>query len=415
MHHNINVNLGNLVLSLSDAIDLASPQINHHQQRTAYIVWQMCEQNKTPDKIMEHYFIAALLHDIGALSIEEKINLRNHEVENAELHCLRGSILLDKIPWLNEAGKLIRFHHREWQNWNESIDDPVVFGSQMIFLADFIERQINNEVDILNQNQSIITKLRENTGRSFHPMLEELFLAVSTREEFWMDLVSPRLYSILLNEGPFRNIRIEFLDITVISELFRNIIDFRSRFTSTHSSGVAACASILSRIFGLTEAETELMNVAGNIHDLGKLVIPNIILDKPGALSEEERNIMKCHTYYTYHIVSTIDGLEKIAEWGAFHHERLDGSGYPFHCKEHRIDTNARIMMVADIFTALAENRPYRVAMSRNEICKIFKSFADRDLLDRKIINLVFENFEEIHSYVIEKQAQTQEYYEKQF
>lgn len=409
------VNLGNLVLSLSDAMDLASPSLNQHQQRTAYIVWQMGRVSNISTEKLEQYFIAALLHDIGALSLEEKITLRNYEVDDVERHCILGSYLLNETPWFKEASKIIRYHHREWQQWDESIENPIVFASQLIFLADFVERQINRSVHILNQNEDIITALKECTGIIFHSQLVDLFLSISNKEEFWLDLVSPRLYSILLNDGPFQKTKIEISDISQISELFRNIIDFRSRFTSTHSSGVAACASILSRMFGLTEVETKLMEVAGNIHDLGKLVIPNSILEKPGPLSTEERNIMKSHTYYTYYIINSIHGLNNIAEWGASHHERLDGSGYPFHCTASSISTNARIMMVADIFTALCEDRPYRKAMSRKEITKIIKSFSERALLDKNIINLLFNNYNEVYSHVLEKQAQTREYYEHYF
>ncbi|NOZ68666.1 MAG: HD domain-containing protein, partial [Deferribacteres bacterium] len=186
-------------------------------------------------------------------------------------------------------------------------------------------------------------------------------------------------------------------------------------FTATHSSGVAAAASILSRIFGLTEKETGLMEVAGNLHDIGKLAIPNDILDKPGKLSKEEFAVIRSHTYYTYSVINTIGGLQQIAEWAAYHHEKLDGSGYPFHCTYDELGTGSRIMMVADLFTALAEDRPYRAGMSREGIIQIIKQLADRKLLDRRIVNILFENFDEISSHVSEKQAVVKEFYENQF
>jgi HD-GYP domain-containing protein (c-di-GMP phosphodiesterase class II) len=415
MRNTIMVNFGNLVLSLSDAMDLSNSLLHQHQQRTAFMVWKMGEAGGIQKEFLEQCFIAALLHDIGALSLEEKINLRNYELDDVERHCIIGNILLEKIPWFGNAGKLIRYHHKEWQKWDQTIENDIVFGSQLISLADFIERQITPEPDILNQRYNIINNLKNISGTQFHPQLVELFTDISEIEEFWLDLVSPRLYSILLNNGPFRDIQIDFENITLISELFRNIIDFKSRFTSTHSSGVAACASILSKIFGLTEKETELMYVAGNIHDLGKLAVPNSILEKPGKLSAYEFNIMKSHTYHSYSIISTITGLKDIAEWAAFHHEKLDGSGYPFHCKEYELSTNSRIMMVADIFTALAENRPYRKAMSREEITDILNNFSERKLLDSNITDLVLNNYNEIHSYVLDKQENAREHYEKQF
>ena len=415
MQQNITVNLGNLVLSLSDAMDLASPSLIEHQQRAAFVVWEMGKAARVSNKKLEEIFLAALLHDIGAFSLEEKIAIRNFEVKNVEDHCIRGEILLSNIPWLKDSSKIIRFHHKEWQHWNESIENSLVLESQLLFLADYTERQIRRDQYILHQYEDIISKIESLSGSLFHPQVVDLFLTISNREEFWLDLVSPRLNILLLNEGPFRKIDLDLSDILLISELFRNIIDFRSRFTSTHSSGVAASASMLSRIIGLTEAEIGFMEVAGNLHDIGKLAIPNSILEKPGKLTKEEMAVMKSHTYYTYFVINTIGGLNQITEWAAYHHEKFDGSGYPFHCTAGELSVGARILMVADIFTALTEDRPYRKGMSKDGVVQIIRQFSDRQLLDAKIINLLFENYEEILHYVSEKQATAREFYESQF
>ncbi len=415
MQRRITVNLGNLILSLSDAMDLADSSLILHQQRTALIVWEMGKAAGFKEDKLERIFIGALLHDIGAFSLEEKISLRNFEVGNVEDHCIRGEALLAQIPWLRNSAGIIRFHHKPWQDFAESIEDTVVFESQLLCIADYVERKIDRDRYILHQYEGIIQKIKSRAGTMFHPEIVELFLTISLREEFWLDLASPRLYSLLLNEGPFRKIEINFPDISAISELFRNIIDFRSRFTSTHSSGVAASASMLSKVFGLTETEIGLMEVAGNLHDLGKLAIPNSILNKPGQLTKEEMLIMKSHTYYTYAVINTIGGLQQIAEWAAYHHEKLDGSGYPFHCNAEELNTGARIMMVADVFTALTEDRPYRKGMSKDSVIKILQQFSKRKLLDTRIIDLLFDNYQEISSHVSEKQADTRDFYEKQF
>ena len=156
------------------------------------------------------------------------------------------------------------------------------------------------------------------------------------------------------------------------------------------------------------------MEVAGNFHDIGKLVIPNSILDKPAGLTKEEMALMKSHTYYTYAVINTIGGIRNIAEWAAYHHERLDGSGYPFHCKADDLSTGARILAVADIFTALAEDRPYRKGMPRPEIVRILKQFSAGGLLDARIVSLVTENYNELSRHVMGKQAGARQFYEKQ-
>ncbi len=414
MRQNTTVNLGNLALSLSDAMDLSNPMLIQHQQRTAFVVWEMGKAVKLSNERLENLFIAALLHDIGAFSLEEKISLRNSEMVDVEPHCIRGEMLLSNIPWLQDAAKIIRFHHSQYQDLEQPIEEPFILDSQLLALADYLERQVIRGKYILHQHEDIISEIKSLSGSLFHPMVVDLFLAASKREEFWLDLVSPRLYSLLLRRGPFRKIEAGLDDISLLSELFRNIIDFRSRFTATHSSGVATAAAMLAEKFGMTETEKELMRIAGNLHDIGKLAVPNSILEKPGKLTKAEMNVMKSHTYYTYWIIDTIGGLQQIAEWAAFHHERFDGSGYPFHCTESELNTGARIMMIADIFTALTEDRPYRKAMSKNETIDIIKRFSDRRLMDPAIADLLFDNFEEISHYVTEQQIIAKDFYEKQ-
>lgn len=407
------VHLGNLMLSLSDSMDLAAPSLFQHQLRTAFIVWQMGKAADIAHERLEKIFSAALVHDIGAFSLEEKILIRNNEVANVDDHCLRGEILLSNIPCLKTASEIIRFHHTEYQKWGESIENPIVFESQLLFLADHLERHLSRDQYILDQYKDIISQIRSCSGSLFHPQVIDLFLTVSKCEEFWLDLVSPRLYSHLLDEGPFRN-TVDFSSFIPVSELLRNIVDFRSRFTSTHSSGVSACASILAKLFGLTETETGLMEIAGNLHDIGKLGIPNSILNKPEKLSSNEMAVMKSHPYHTYRAVVAAGGLKEVAQWAAYHHERLDGSGYPFHCKAAELNIGSRIIMIADIFTALTEDRPYRRVMTK-EICRIMKQLSDDHKLDGRIVDIILEDFNEISSFVYEKQSVARDFYEKHF
>lgn len=364
MHQQDSVNLGNLLLSLSDAMDLADPSIALHQQRTAFIAWELGKAAGLAKEAVERLFVSGLLHDIGALSLEEKISIHQFEAAAPEIHCARGETLLQSVPWLRPAARLIRFHHRGWQRWDEPISSPLVLESQVLFLADYLERSIHRGVYILHQDEHLAGKIAALSGTAIHSDVVDVFRDASRREEFWLDLASPRLYSLLLHNGPYRLMETDLDFVVTIGELFRNIIDFRSRFTSTHSSGVAECAAALSGLFGFSDAETGLMRMAGNFHDIGKLAVPNAILNKPAKLTKKEYAVMRQHTYYTFSVMKTIGGLQHIAEWAAFHHEKLDGSGYPFHYKADRISTGSRIMTVADIFTALAEDRPYRKGMS---------------------------------------------------
>jgi HD-GYP domain-containing protein (c-di-GMP phosphodiesterase class II) len=415
VYQNISVNLLNLVLSLSDALDLASPELSQHQLRTAFVAWELSKTARLPPADMERLFIAAALHDIGALSPEDKIDIHRADVLDTERHCILGEALLREAPIFEPCSKIVRFHHKRWQDWDEAIEIPVVLQSQILLLADALERSIDRQRYILHQNQEIISQIGCLAGTLVHPEVLDMLRSSAAREDFWLDLVSPRLYSLLLRNGPGRKIELDVPDLTIVSELFRNMIDFRSPYTATHSSGVAACASAISRLFGLTENETELMEVAGNLHDLGKMAVPNSVLNKPGKLTREEFALIQQHTYFTYTVLNTVGGIRNIAEWAAFHHEKLDGSGYPFHIDGSKLNVGSRILAVADNFTALTEDRPYRKGMTEGQVMSILKDMRERNFLDANVLNVLDRNYGEIASVTTTRQAKVREYYEQEY
>ncbi|MCJ7585555.1 MAG: HD domain-containing protein [Anaerolineales bacterium] len=415
MYQNVSINLLNLILSLSDALDLASPELSQHQLRTAFIVWEISKAAGLPSTDIEQLFIVSLLHDVGALSLENKITLHQGEETDPEIHSILGERMLRHLPIFGLSSKIIRFHHTEWQALEGRTKEPLIFSSQILFLADVLERSVDRQTYILHQDRELVARISALSRTGIDPEVVQVFKSVAVREDFWLDLVSPRLYSLLLHDGPSRGVEIDLVFLKPISELFRNIIDFRSRFTSTHSSGVATSASEISRFLGLTETEIGLMEVAGNLHDLGKMVIPNSILDKPDKLNKAETAIMRQHTYFTYTVLNTIGGILQIAEWAAFHHERLDGSGYPFHLGADKLSIGARIMSVADIFTALAEDRPYREGLEQREVISILRGLCAKNFIDRIVLRVLEENYEEILTLTKKKQAEAKEYYEQEF
>lgn len=414
-YKDISVDLKNLFLSLSSAMEETDPILASHQLRTAFISWKVSEHLKLPEETIKMIFLGSLFHDIGALSHEEKREIHEYEETNPEPHCIRGEILFNSVSWLKPLSKIIRNHHRVWKKWDEPIDAPGVLASQILFLADNVERKINRNIYILHQDKEIISKITSVSGKAIHPQVVDSFLAVSKREEFWLDMVSSRLYSLLLHDGPYKKLKIGLSEIMEIALLLRNIIDYRSRFTATHSSGVAECATLLSRKYGLTASEAKLMEIAGHCHDLGKLNVPNSILEKDSKLTDEEFAVMRQHTYYTFSVLNSVGGLEQIAPWAAYHHEKLDGTGYPFHLEADNLTTYARIMAVADVCTALVEDRPYRLGMKREQVWKILEKEVNLEHLDKNIVTVLLDNYDEVSALMKEKQGIAMDFYEKQF
>lgn len=415
MLREIYVNLNNIFLSLSDAIDLANPEIACHQMRCAYIVWQMAANARLPSDRIKRLYMAALLHDIGALTPTDKTRLHAFEETDATSHCLRGEVLFQSVPLLAPAAPIVRHHHRDWKDCEEPISRPDVMDAQILLLADWVERLIQRNCFILNQMDDITHQIQSMEGSIFHPDIVALFTATSNREEFWLDVTSSRLYGLLLREAPLRSTEVPFEDIASISQVIQKIIDFRSPFTATHSAGVARCAALITGHFGYMETEVGLMHLAGNFHDLGKLIIPNTILEKRGPLTWEEFQVIKQHTYFTYEVLNSIDRLERVAEWAAFHHEKLDGTGYPFRVGKEKINTGARIMAVADIFTALTEDRPYRPGMPVEKALGILNDQVQDGKIEGRVVTLLGDHARDIAERVKEAQLHSLRFYTQHF
>ncbi len=147
-------------------------------------------------------------------------------------------------------------------------------------------------------------------------------------------------------------------------------IDLRDSPTAGHSYRVALYSLKIAAELGVSEQELKTLSMGAWLHDIGKLAIPDSILLKPGALSEDEWYIMRSHAQIGYNLVKGIPFLAEAAEIVLAHHERCDGTGYPRGLKGTEIPMGARIFAVADTMDAMTSDRPYRAAFSFSEACE---------------------------------------------
>jgi HD-GYP domain-containing protein (c-di-GMP phosphodiesterase class II) len=131
------------------------------------------------------------------------------------------------------------------------------------------------------------------------------------------------------------------------------------------------------------------------LHDIGKLMIPDEILDKPGELDGPEKAVIRQHSFETYQILKQISGFEEITGWAAYHHEALNGRGYPFHLEEDELSLEARIVAASDVFQALAQKRPYRPSISAKKILRKMKYRVKVGRLDEEVVGMVGEHLDD--------------------
>lgn len=408
----INVSLYELLKSFSAAADMVSPLLSNHHQQVAYLSYMLSNEAGLPVKEQRDIFIAGLIHDIGSLSRKERLEIIEEEPIGVNNHAFLGERLIKDFKPLKDSAGIIKYHHLPWDHGKgESYgEEQVPLGSHIIHLADRVCVMIKKDKNILSQVPHITESICAKSNTIFNPELIQHMLKLSRKEYIWLDLVShfcaDRIDASLLDI-----VELGIDDIIEMSVIFSRIIDFRSKFTSRHSAGVAKTAEKLAQLIGFSEAECKMMLAAGYIHDLGKLAIDNEVLEKPSSLNDIEFNEIRAHTYYTYQLLANIPQLAMINEWASYHHERLDGKGYPFHIEGSRLLLGSRIMAVADIFTALTENRPYRRGMDEARTAKILRDMVADGAIDGHVTEVLIVNYKMLDNIRSEAQKEAGEAY----
>lgn len=399
------VNLRSVVHALSDSLDLVGINDVHHGKRVGIMAVEMVRGLGWGQDDQDMVFDACLLHDIGVSSSDLHRQLvEEFDWEGSAGHAELGARLLAGFPPLAHLATPIRLHHTHWTELRERYGKAELIGN-VIFLADRVDvlaavAMLNN--DLMEQVPAITARIVEQSGRMFDPDLVKVFLKVSGKEAFWLALEAGPVRAYM--DGIFRQARQSETSLEVlrgVASLFSHVVDAKSRFTVEHSEGVARIARYLC---GILRQSNELdgedcakLELAGYLHDLGKLRIPDFILDKPGPLTESERRLVAGHAYETYRILSRIPGFEDIARWASFHHETPNGEGYPFRLKGDEVPIQARLLRAADIFQALAQDRPYRCALPAQLVIDHMKQMTEDGLLDRFIYDVIAAHLEEVY------------------
>jgi HD-GYP domain-containing protein (c-di-GMP phosphodiesterase class II) len=147
-------------------------------------------------------------------------------------------------------------------------------------------------------------------------------------------------------------------------------VDKRDAYTKRHSEHVAQWAVHLGSFLGMADEDRQILQIAGLLHDVGKIGVPDTILRKPGALTDEEYSIMKGHVVLAKHLIQEIPHQTQVREIVACHHERWDGRGYPEGRCGTEMPLGGRILSIVDAYSAMSLDRPYRSGMALSEICQ---------------------------------------------
>ena len=401
------IKLSQVLLSFSRAISMTLGMGLFHTlqiAKIAYIIGKHLSLNK---KQLELLVISALLHDIRISSIKKNFTKIDNDIIEEKDFDILELLNLAKTTNSSEITDLLLTHSLEgaqflkqsaikdrlYEIFKKDVQkkdstetlDPVLM-SKILAVSDLLECATTIE-ETLEEKAAVATKLIQNFSDMFldKPLSEKIYNIVKEKE-FWYATVNQRLFDELFQEFDDEVYSLYSKEAIKFFELFALFIDIKSPHTAKHSTNIAKISKLLAKELNLPKENLSLIYLAGLIHDIGKLAISNAILEKPDKLTKDEYATMKLHPKITKEILKPMKNVHELIAWGAHHHERINGSGYPLGITNEEIPMESKIIAVADVYDALSADRPYRKGMKQEIAFKIIKQDSGV-LFDQECVN----------------------------
>lgn len=392
----MNLNVNQLLNSLSFTLDCVESDlmqnVTNHGRRVAFIAARMGRALELSDQDLFDLISYSLMHDNGVTKslLQAKNDQDYFQVELNRLHCIEGEKNIRLFPFFKNIPNVILYHHEHYDGsgFFSVAGENIPLFSRIIALADFVAIEFSEH----KSGDDIISTVR-GVKRYFDPILCEVLFEQSKNIEFWLNMndafISQGLDSLMPNV--FR--KFSYREIRLVSKIFSNIIDAKSPFTGSHSRGISEKTGVLCKYYEYDDDTSYEMRIAADLHDLGKLMIPNGILDKPASLTFAEIRTVQSHPFYTRRALKMINGFDRIADWAANHHEKLNGKGYPYGLTGDQLDYNSRLLGCVDIYQALTEDRPYRKALTHQKAVAIMNDMAKNGLIEKTVVQDINDVF----------------------
>ncbi len=378
--------------ALSFALDAVEKEFNGvmqgHGKRVACMSERMAKQAGFSDAERTDLAGVAVLHDNSIIEFLDSVDGNEHyrDLRGLGGHCLRGEARIRLLPFTTDVSNAILYHHECANGMGPfgKTADETPLTAQIIHLADAVDTHFQLTHLGADQFDRISRYVHQEEGRQFSPEVVSLFDRAFTAG--CIDEIDTKGVDYCLRTNvPTVMEELSRDQINGITEFFSAIIDFKSSFTRAHSMGVASKAEEMAQFYGWDRTKTDRYFFAGAMHDIGKLVITNDILEKPDKLTGAEYSQMKNHAAATYQILHPILGMEDITQWAANHHEKLDGTGYPRGLKAEEQTFEDRLMACIDIYQALTETRPYKEGLPHSRAIGMMRDMAAQGKIDAGI------------------------------
>jgi putative nucleotidyltransferase with HDIG domain len=434
------ISLSEVISALSFALDLTEGVVYGHALRSCLIGMRIAAEAKLPSEQMNELYFALLLKDIGCSSNESRMcqiagedyrtinaiaeyedwnrpqspklsplkflwkNLisdanpidrisrilrpsvaqqrADKEKEIVTMRSDRGSGIISKLGVGQYAAEAVRCLG---EHWDGNGYPHAIKGEKIPLLSRICA--VAQHLDVFCSGRgkaAAIETLRERSGTWFDPELVHLATSLHRQGVLWAncldsDSLDDTRQAVLDLDGGRRD-RLDASQIDQICEAFADVVDAKSNFTFRHSMGVADAAFGIATGMGMPADRVQLVRRAALLHDIGKLSVPNTILEKKGGLTTAEWKSVHQHPGLTRRILERVGPFQEMSIIAGEHHEKLDGSGYPNRLMAADLSMESRIIAVADVYSALSEDRPYRAGLENDYIMSIMTKLAPHKL-----------------------------------
>lgn len=238
-------------------------------------------------------------------------------------------------------------------------------------------------------SQAATVTLTRRRGRGYDPEIVDAALA--DPEALLHAAAAPDAWERVLALEPQPVVTIPPAELASVARAFGDFVDLKVDFLHGHSSRVGELAATAAAAAGCSSADVADVRLAGYVHDLGRMAVPNGIWEKADTLNAQEWERVRLHPYYTQRILERSEVLAPLAAMSGSHHERLDGSGYHRGATGGQLDLGARLRAVADAWDAMTHERPYRAALPPEQARAELDETVRAGALDKRAVNAVLE------------------------
>jgi putative nucleotidyltransferase with HDIG domain len=418
------IRLSNVLAGLSYALDLTEGQRQGHAIRSCVIGMRIARELQLPSEQTSALFYALLMKDLGCSSNAARFAVLfgadDHRVK-ADLKTTDWPKALDAFRfvarnvapgqfWLTRAfqllgvltrgpegarevvltrcergadiARMLGFHDHTVQairgldeHWDGAGQPYALRGDQIPLLARILGLAQTAEVFVTTYGVDAAYDMAIARKASwFDPEIVAAFLAIRADVEFWRALAEDDAQAQVTKLEPVDRVIVADEDrLDRVAEAFALVIDAKSPWTFQHSRGVAATGVAIAAVMGYADEQVREIRRAALLHDIGKLGVSNLILDKPAILTDEEFRAMRRHPAATREILMRTGCFRHLASAAASHHERLDGSGYDLGLDRGALPMLTRVLCTADVCDALRASRPYRPGMPIERVLDIMR------------------------------------------